>query len=109
MLSVRLLLSLAAAAATLSAGPAMAQSWPDVGSRLNSDEAQERVERGELKPLREILAMVERSVGPGRMVRAPELTRGSPPLYYITWLKANGVRVTITVDARSGAVLNVSD
>lgn len=87
---------------------AQAQSWqrPDFGNRLNSDQAQDRVERGALRPFREIVADLEGRFG-GRYL-SHRLFDGRPPVYEVDWLRGDGRRVTVRVNAESGALLGVS-
>lgn len=101
------LAALLLATATLAApGMGYAQSVSDLGSRLTSDQAQDRVARGALRPLRDILSGLEDQFG-GRYLRH-RLFDGRPPVYEIDWLKGDGERVTVRVNAETGAILDVS-
>lgn len=104
----RIFLAALLASAVLAGAPAQAQSWPriDLGTRLNSDQAQDRVEKGSLRPFREIVAALEDRYG-GRYL-GHRLFDGRPPIYEVDWLMEGGRRVTVRVNAESGAVLGVS-
>lgn len=97
-----------ALALAASAPSALAQGWgrPDFGGRLNSDQAQDRVEKGDLRPFRDIVASLEDRFG-GRYL-SHRLFDGRPPVYEVDWLREDGRRVTVRVNAESGAVLGVS-
>lgn len=100
--------ALAALALAVAAPTAQAQGFgrPDFGSRLNSDQAQDRVEKGDLRPLRNIVNSLEERFG-GRYL-SHRLFDGRPPVYEIDWLRDDGRRITVRVNAETGAVLGVS-
>ena len=101
----RTLLALALSAMTL-APPALAQGqW---GSSFTADEARDAREKGEIKPLNEILRPIQNEYG-GNMRRFDGLyDRGGRKVYVIDWVTGRGELVTFTIDARSGRVISVN-
>jgi hypothetical protein len=99
---------LSAACLFTGAAPAMAQDWlrPNIGARIDSDEAQNRVERGAMRPFREIVATLEDRFG-GRYL-SHRLFDGQPAVYVVEWLAGDGRRISVRVNASNGAVLDVS-
>ncbi len=91
--------------ALVSAPPAFAQGqW---GSSFTAGEARDAREKGEIKPLNEILQPIRRQYG-GNMRRFDGLyERGGRKVYIIDWVTGRGQLVTFTIDARSGRVLSV--
>jgi uncharacterized membrane protein YkoI len=87
---------------------AQAQDWlrPDFGTRLDSDEAQDRVERGALRPFRDIVATLEGRFG-GRYL-SHRLFDGRPAVYVVEWLAGDGRRISVRVNAVTGSVMDVS-
>lgn len=67
--------------------------------------AQAAVERGEAKPLREIVAIVQ-SQHPGRLIRVGFTTRGGAQ-YWLQMVSGGGTVQTVTVEAGSGRVTSV--
>ncbi len=99
-------LALGAWMAPIAAAQAQAWTRPDLGGRLNSDQAHDRVERGALRPFREIVADLEGRFG-GRYL-SHRLFDGRPATYEVNWLAGDGRRITVRVNAESGAVMGVS-
>lgn len=101
----RILLALALGAMT-TAAPASAQGqW---GSSFTADEARDAREKGEIRPLKELLRGVQDEYG-GNMRRFDGLyERGTRKVYVIDWVTGRGELVTFTIDARSGRVISVS-
>ena len=92
--------------AMMAASPASAQGqW---GSSFTADEARNAREKGEIRPLKELLRDVREEYG-GNMRRFDGLyERGSRKVYVIDWVTGRGELVTFTIDARSGRVISVS-
>lgn len=78
---------------------------PEFGSRLSPDDARDGVERGNLRPLREILAAVH-SRFPGRNL-GQRLIMGRPPAYEVDWLTQDGRKLVVIVNAETAAILSV--
>ncbi|GAP33903.1 putative membrane protein [Piscinibacter sakaiensis] len=62
--------------------------------------------RGALRPLAELLAVLERAL-PGRMIEADLDEEDGRPVYEIDWLLPDGRKLEVTLDARSGAWLKL--
>lgn len=93
----------ALAAALLLVAPAA-----PAGDRDDHERARAAVEAGQILPLREILARVEREA-PGTRVLEVELERRGPRwIYELRLLQPGGVMRKLRVDARNGAALAAS-
>lgn len=106
MLLRSLILGLAlalAAGGAASADPGRRGS--DFGQNFSPNEAREAREQGVHVPLRNIFAMIG-SRYPGRPL-GTELVRGQPAVYVIEWLTVDGRKLTIRVNAETGAILGV--
>jgi len=88
----------------LVAGLTGAMSAP-AGESGDHDRAREAVASGQILPLREILARLERE-RPGRQVLEVELERsGGRWIYELKLLQPGGVMQRLKIDARSGVAL----
>ena len=101
----RIILALALGAATL-AQPGSAQGqW---GNSFTADQARDAREKGEIKPLNDLLQPIRQQYG-GNMRRFDGLyERGGKKVYIIDWVTGRGELVTFTIDARSGRVISKS-
>ena len=92
---VGLFLSLAGLAAPAAAG-------------ADHDRARDAVTAGEVLPLGKIMARISRRF-PGRLLNTRLRQRGGngPWIYHIKILDAKGAVIALTVDGKSGRVLNV--
>ncbi|MEE2879013.1 MAG: hypothetical protein VX593_08420 [Pseudomonadota bacterium] len=101
----RIILALALSAASI-AQPVSAQGqW---GNSFTADEARNAREKGEIKPLNDLLRPIRQQYG-GNMRRFDGLyERGGRKVYIIDWVTGRGELVTFTIDARSGRVISVS-
>ncbi len=107
MIARRALLISAIAALALPTD-ALARQGRGRGRGGDHDEAREAVERGEALPLSEILAIVRR-VEPGEVIEV-ELEQDHGRLAYeIEVLTPRGRVRKVTLDARTGAVLETED
>lgn len=70
------------------------------------DRARSAVRAGEAQPLGSILSAIQRRY-PGRALSADLAERGGTLVYRIKWLGKDDQVRDITVDARSGQILNV--
>ncbi len=77
------------------------------GWRQQQDEARDRVRRGELRSLPNVIDGIRRRQ-PGRQLDAGiEAWGDGRPTYRVRWAAANGRRIDYIVDARTGAILAV--
>ncbi|WP_084396917.1 PepSY domain-containing protein [Henriciella aquimarina] len=101
----RMLLALALCATAVSP---MAYGQGQWGSSFTADEARDAREKGEIKPLNDLLRPIRNQYG-GNMRRFDGLyERGGRKVYVIDWVTGRGELVTFTIDARSGRVLSKS-
>lgn len=70
----------------------------------DQNDARDAVRGGQARPLGEIIGSVQRYC-PGRFLDAQLSQRGRSLIYHVRMLTASGHRVTIAVDAQSGAVV----
>lgn len=75
-------------------------------SRRDMDLANDAVARGEARPLREILPIVQRR-HPGRMIRVGFNPNGGARQYWLRIVTQSGSVQTVTVDALTGATVYV--
>lgn len=75
-------------------------------SRRDMQLANEAVAQGEAKPLREIFEIVQ-GRHPGRMIRVGFDTGGGTRQYWLRMVTHSGSLQTVTVDAFTGATMNV--
>ena len=90
-------------AAALSPGVALAGREPG-----DHDEAREALERRDILPLQRILEIAQRTV-PGEVLEVDLDRDDGRLLYEVEILARNGRVRTVTLDARTGAVLEVED
>ncbi len=79
---------------------------PDLSSTLSPSEAGDAVQEGRHVPLRAILSQIQGRF-PGKLLDQ-RLDRGRPSIYVIDWLTVDGRKLTIRVNAETGAILGVS-
>lgn len=72
--------------------------------RFTADQARDQRERGEIVPALRVISAVRRQY-PGAEVLDAELERGASPRYIIKILTADGRRVDVVADARTGQIL----
>ena len=75
-------------------------------SRRDMQSAQAAVARGDAKPLREIVAIVQRE-HPGRLLRVGFRNNGGTATYWLRMVAGGGVVQTVQVDAGSGRVTSI--
>jgi uncharacterized membrane protein YkoI len=78
---------------------------PDLRGQLSPEDARDGVERGDLRPVREILAAVQARF-PGRNL-GQSLIPGNPPVYEVDWLTNDGRKLAVIVNARTASILSV--
>lgn len=72
--------------------------------RFTADQVRDQRERGEIVPALRVISAVRREY-PGADVLDAELERGPSPQYVIKILTADGRRLDIVADARTGQIL----
>lgn len=77
-------------------------------TRQDYARAQRAIQRGEARPLREILRNVQ-SRHPGTFLRVGYSESGRSPAFRVVIVNASGAIVTVTVDAKSGQITNVQN
>jgi len=99
-------------AATLSTGVAAGRHANPSGDEQDHDHARQALERGEVRPIAEILARVAAAV-PGEVIHVEfeRQHRHEQPvwMYEIKVLAADGRLREVEVDAATGRILNVED
>jgi uncharacterized membrane protein YkoI len=101
-----LILSVFTLAFAPSEGWAQWRDRTDFSTQLDAQSARDGVERGELRPLRDILSAIQARY-PGRNL-GQRLNRGNPPTYTFDWLTNDGRKLYIVVNAETGEILSVS-
>jgi uncharacterized membrane protein YkoI len=103
----RIFLALVLGASALIETAAAQPRWRDqeFGAQLSPDDARDGVERGNLRPLREVLAAVQ-SRYPGRNL-GQRLIMGRPPAYEVDWLTQDGRKLVVIVNAENASILSV--
>lgn len=74
------------------------------GKRLHHDDARRHVERGDIRPLAEIMGQVKSQLT-GEVVSVDLEREGGRFIYELKTIEPDGRRREIYVDARSGAIL----
>lgn len=101
----RLLISAALAALAMSP---VASAQGDWGSSFTAGEARDAREKGEIKPLNDILRPIRNQYG-GNMRHFDGLyEQNGRKVYIIDWVTGRGELVKFTIDARTGRVISVS-
>lgn len=103
----RILISLALCALPITLVPA-AQAQQGWGSSFTADDARDARERGEIKPLNEILRPIRNQYGGNMRDFVGLFDRGGRKVYIIDWVTGRGELVKFTIDAKSGRVISVS-
>ena len=103
----RIMLALALSALPVAHLPT-ASAQGQWGSSFTADDARTARQRGEIKPLNEILRPIRNQYG-GTMRNFVGLyEQGDKKVYIIDWVTRRGELVQFTIDAESGRVLSVS-
>ena len=101
----RILLSLVLGLMAMPPSAIAQNGW---GSSFTADEARDARQKGEIKPLNDILRPIRSQYG-GNMRRFVGLyEQGGRKVYVIDWVTRQGEFVQFTIDARSGRVISVS-
>ncbi len=101
----RILISLLLGLMAMSPAAVAQNGW---GSSFTADEARDARQKGEIKPLNDILRPIRSQYG-GNMRKFVGLfeERGRK-VYIIDWVTRQGEFVQFTIDARTGRVISVS-
>lgn len=85
-------------------------SLPNGGqiTRQEYDRAQQAIQRGDARPLRDVLRTVEQDY-PGRLLRVRFSGRGRSHEFRVTIVNPSGAIVSVTVDAKTGQITNVQN
>lgn len=77
-------------------------------TRRDYERAQQAIQRGDARPLREVLDNVQ-SRHPGRFLRVGFSESGRTPTFRVVIVNRTGAIVSVTVDARSGQITDVQN
>ena len=78
------------------------------GSSFTADDARNARQRGEIKPLNEILRPIRNQYGGNMRNFVGLYDQGGKKVYIIDWVTRRGELVQFTIDAKTGRVLSVS-
>ena len=78
------------------------------GSSFTADQARDARQKGEIKPLNEILQPIRGQYGGNMRNFVGLYEQGGRKVYIIDWVTDRGELVKFTIDARSGRVISVS-
>ena len=101
----RILSSIALSAIVL-APPVTAQG--QFGSSFTADQARDARQKGEIKPLNQILQPIRESDGGNMRKFVGLFERGGRMVYVIDWVTGGGDLVQYTIDASTGRVISKS-
>lgn len=101
----RMILALALGALPMTPA-AMAQGqW---GSSFTADDARDARQKGEIKPLNEILRPIKSQYGGNMRDFVGLYEQGGRKVYIIDWVTGRGELVKFTIDAKTGRVISVN-
>ena len=101
----RILISLAFGLLAMSPSAVGQGGW---GSSFTADEARDARQKGEIKPLNDILRPIRNQYGGNMRNFVGLYEQGGRKVYIIDWVTRHGELVQFTIDARTGRVLSVS-
>ena len=94
-----------ALALTISSAPLAMPAW---GQSWDADQARDARQKGDIVPLKKIFRALKKEYG-GYQLDAELFSKpGGGSEYRIVWMTEDGRRMTITVDAQTGRITNVS-
>jgi uncharacterized membrane protein YkoI len=78
------------------------------GSSFTADDARNARERGEIRPLKEILRPIQTRYGGDMRNFVGLFEQGGRKVYIIDWVTRHGELVQFTIDARTGQIISVN-
>ncbi len=78
------------------------------GSSFSADDARDARERGEIRPLKEILRPIESRYGGEMRYFVGLFEQNGRKVYVIDWVTRNGELVQFTINARTGEIITVN-
>ncbi|MEM5517877.1 PepSY domain-containing protein [Henriciella sp. AS95] len=103
----RIVLALALSALPMTTFPA-ASAQGQWGSSFTADDARDARQRGEIKPLNQILRPIQNQYGGNMRKFVGLFDQGGRKVYIIDWVTRRGELVQFTIDAESGRVISVN-
>lgn len=102
----RIVIALALSAMPLATLPA-ATAQGGWGNSFTADDARDARERGEIKPLSQILRPIQNQYGGNMRHFVGLFDQGGRKVYIIDWVTRRGELVQFTIDAKTGRVIKV--
>ena len=78
------------------------------GSSFTADDARNARERGEIRPLKEILRPIQSQYGGNMRDFIGLFEQGGRKVYIIDWVTRNGELVKFTINAHTGQIISVN-